>query len=255
MTAGETRPGAMWVWAPIEPAAVVDLAAARGVGDLFVEAPPNFSTDPRRDPVIDLVGRARQRGVRVQALGGEATWLADPALAIRGWLRPLLESGLFDGVHLDIEPPGLGDDRDGQIARPFSALVGAIATAAGATPVEIDVGHWYHRVPLDGGNLAAALLAAVDAATILAYRNVTDGPNGSIAIAGPVSALAVAAGRPWRVGQDTTDTDPDHRTTSFHGRPASELAAARARLDAHFAVHPGYLGTAVHDAHGWRRLR
>ncbi len=126
---------------------------------------------------------------------------------------------------------------------------------AGATPVEIDLGFWYDRVPLDGGNLAAALLTHVAAATILAYRNVTAGPNGSIAIAEPVAALAVAAGRPWRVGQDTTDADPDHRTTSFHGRRASELAAARARLDTHFTTRPGYLGTAVHDARGWSRLR
>ena len=139
----------------------------------------------------------------------------------------------------------------------FVAVVRAIAESTpDGIPVEADVRFWYPEVPAGDRDLTSTLVSIVEAVTVLSYRNVTAGTDGSVALAQPTAKIAAAARRRVRVGQETIDlgSRPDQRKQTFHGRPLAELESAMGDLDRAFGGQPGYAGTAIHDWRGYQRV-
>ena len=72
---------------------------------------------------------AHAHGLRTSALGGASGWLDDPDGVVEWWLRPLVATGLFDRLHLDIEPAGVLADLTAPVVQRFVAVVRTVAEA------------------------------------------------------------------------------------------------------------------------------
>jgi len=248
---------AMWVWSVESPAAIIEFARRCGLAELFVHVPWNVGP-PEVVRLARLVEMAHAEGLQTSALGGATGWLDDPGGVINRWLRPLVATNLFDRLHLDIEPEIALSEFTTSVVERFVAVVRAIAEAKPAGwPLELDVRFWYPDVAAGNGDLTSALVSLVDAVTVLSYRNRTAGPDGSVALARRTVAIAAAAGKSVRVGQETAflGTAPHERKQTFHGLRRIELDTAITRIDAAFADFDTYAGTAVHDWHWYRQLR
>ena len=244
------------MWQPTIEA--VAFARAMGATELFVHVPLRVDRLPdQRATIVRIVDAAHASGLRVAALGGDASWLDDPDDVVERWLTPALAAAAFDGIHLDVEPPIDPDDPDPALVSRFLGLVRRIAgSRPRPLPVDLDVRFWYWQVRAGQTDLQSALLAIADAVTVLSYRTATAGVDGSIAITRPTASARPVPARPSasprRRGTSATIRQPASRRSSASAGPTS--TARWPRVDASFAGSPHYAGTAIHDWLGWQTL-
>jgi hypothetical protein len=244
---------AMWLWEPEEAQPVVDWAAANGVRALFALYDPAAGPD-------ELARLARLRrlcdahGIMLDALGGEPSWATDHAPAL-AWARAAAATGLFHGLHLDVEPyllPAWTQDQ-AALVRQFLSLLDRTA-AATDLPLEVDVPFWLPTVPAAGGaNLADAVLARVDAVTVMSYRNTATGANSMVGVAGDLLERAGRVAKPVRLGAETRPLD-DCAHCTFHGTGADRLRRTLAAVDTAGQRYPAFAGIAVHEYEAWVAL-
>lgn len=255
-TAAGSPARATWVWGRPAPGPLVTWATKQRVGELFVAVPRSLGTSADLAWVTDLSRRAHRAGIRVAALGSATEWVDRPAEAV-AWQRDALATGLFDGVHLDVEPwlhPAWDTDRAGVVAG-YLALLDQVGAATGL-PVEVDVAWWLHTVDSAEGPLDAAVARRVDRMTAMTYRDTVTGTDSITDLGRQVLATAAAAGVPCRLAVETRflGADPVSQKQTFWGQGPTVLSRALAGVDAALAGHPAYAGTAVHDEAGWRAL-
>jgi len=257
--AGATATGAraMWVWDRPGVAGLVDFARRHGVRDLFVSTPGNLATSPDLPWFRSLRTRTSAAGIRVHALGAEVWWLDDHAAA-EAWQRQALATGLFDGVHLDVEPwlhPAWGSDPASLLAS-WVALLQRSAAAADL-PVEADIPFWLHEHTVVDRPADEAVMAAVDAVTVMSYRDTATGPDSITGISATALATAGRLGRPVRLAVETRflGADPVSAKQTFFGATQRQLDRAMGAVDAAVAGQPSYAGIAVHDHTGWSAMR
>lgn len=243
MTATAAR--ALWVWVNESPppldAELSTFCARRRITDVFLSVPWGGPTVHTRRCATAL----RVRGIRVSALGGDPSWVEGDA-AVK-WMQRSDQTGLFDSIHLDIEP-WVRDDWAGNEAVLAAGLAHTIRAVAARTPrpVEIDLPPWV------GARYPAAFADCARSArtvTLMAYR---DRAADILSVSADARRLLSAIKRPYRIGVDTrpapcpADTFADDGCTVLE----RELAAVTGRLtpDENFA------GTAVHDYTGWHAL-
>lgn len=251
-------PRATWVWGRPSTSTLVSFATGEGVRDLFVSVPWRVTTQPTEMTWLrDLRTRATAAGIRVHALGSETSWIDDHASALT-WQREALSTGLFDGVHLDVEPwlhPDWSGDRTALLRR----YLGLLAAAAGDTAarVEADISFWLDQHVVDGQRVDEAVLARVDAVTVMTYRDTATGEDSIAALGEAALAAADRAGKPARLAVEThhLGTDPVAEKQTFAGATRAVLTTAMAAVDAAVRHHPSYAGIAVHDVAGWQALR
>lgn len=260
VAASATVPAArsMWVWDTTTPAATVDLAVAQGITQLYAAVPPQVQTSPRLAELTELAHLAGAAGIRVDALGGDPGWIDNQAWVVDQWLRPALATGLFTGVHVDIEPyTGTAwQTQRATVVRKYLATYDTLVAAAGTTPVEADIPFWFDTVPVGGSTLDREVMRRTDGVTVMAYRNVASGPDGTIALAAQEVSAGTALGRPVRIGQETNPlgTDPSKVKQTFAGMTRPQMEAQLAAVTAAFDDHPGYAGLAIHDSRGYASL-
>src|SRR6476620_2241352 len=139
---------AMWVWDTSDPQAVVSLATTRGIGQLYAAVPPHVDSSPKLAELRQLVVLADAAGLRVDALGGDPGWVDNPAWVVTSWLKPALATGLFTGVHVDIEPyttAAWTKNRKAVITK-YLATLDKLHTAAGGAPIEADIPFWFDEI-------------------------------------------------------------------------------------------------------------
>lgn len=254
--AAATPQRAMWVWDRPPPRSLVSFASDQGVQDLFVAVPADVADSPGW--YRDLRSRTRSAGIRMHALGGDPAWIDQPGSALT-WQRNVLGTGLFDGAHLDVEPwrhPAWDTDRDAVVAGYLDLLDRLGADTA--LPVEADVAFWLDQVATaQGGRLDEAVLARVDAITVMSYRDTATGPDSITAVGAAALDAAARAGKPARLAVETNflGSDPVAQKQTFFGQRRTELAAVLAAVDAASAGQSAYRGVAVHDRAGWTALR
>lgn len=240
---------AMWLWSAADPAAVVPWASAQGVTEIFVSVPWQ-PTAAQLARLKDLRARTRAAGIRLAALGGDPSWALDPASAV-AWRQRATATGLFDGVHLDVEPyllPGWTTGRR-HIVDGYLAMLDAVR-AAGPEPLEADVPFWLATVPAGQGNLADAVIARVHAITVMSYR---DSATGVLDVGADLLARGQNAGRPVRLAAETQPlADCGYCTFAAQGRAG--LDAALSTVDASARRFTSFNGVAVHDYDSWARL-
>jgi hypothetical protein len=249
---------AMWVWDTSSPQATVDFAAAQGIDQLYAAVPPQVTSSPQLDQLRQLSQSAASVGIRVDALGGDPTWVDNQAWVVDSWLKPALATGLFAGVHVDIEPytTSAWQTRRATVVKKWLATLDTLRTAAGSTPLEADIPFWLDQVPVNGSTLDREVMRRTAGVTVMAYRNLADGPDGTVALATPAVRAGAALGRPVRIGQETTylGSDPTQAKQTFFGQTRTEMETQLAAVDSAFATAPAYVGLAVHDAAGYAAM-
>jgi len=246
----------MWVWDRPEVPGLVDLTRRHGVRDLFVSTPGDLAGSPDLPWFRSLRTSTRSAGIRLHALGAEVWWLDDHAAA-ETWQQLALAAGLFDGIHLDVEPwlhPSWGSGSAALLASLMSLL--ERLSAATILPVEADVPFWLHEHVVDGRPADEGVMAAADAVTVMSYRDTATGPDSITGISGAALATAARLGRPVRLAVETRwlGDDPVSRKQTFHGTTQRQLDRVLDHVDAAVAGHPTYAGISVHDHAGWSAM-
>ncbi|MFM6851731.1 MAG: hypothetical protein ACKOVB_21770 [Terrabacter sp.] len=260
-SATDTR--AMWVWDTSTPSATVDLAVSAGIDQLFVAVPPNLTTSSRLPAIKTLAERAKAAGIRVDALGGDPGWVDNPTWVVTYWLKPARSSGLFTGIHVDIEPystPAWTSDQ-GTVVSKYLTLLDRLKANAGTSPIEADIPFWFNTIPATatGGatsSLDREIMKRTAGVTVMAYRNTASGPDGTLDISTAALDAGAALGKPVRLGQETTylgDTAVDRKQT-FYGWTRTNMETQLAQVNAGAAAWSSYAGLAIHSAGGYAAM-
>ncbi|WP_130512900.1 hypothetical protein [Krasilnikovia cinnamomea] len=245
---------AMWLWNRADPATVITWATDHDVREIFTYVEPNVAASGDLTRLKDLKKRADRAGITLSALGGEPGWVFDIEGA-RAWQKSALGTKLFARSHVDVEPYALNawsTDQPGTVAA-FVALLDALQ-ADDARPLEVDVPFWYDTIPLEGGTLADAVLARVDAVTVMSYRDTATGPNSIMDVGADMLLRGGAAGIPVRLAAETASL-PDCPYCTFFEEGQQRLANTLDDVDVAAAGYPAFAGIAVHHYGSWSTLR
>lgn len=263
-TSSSTPPTrAMWVWDTSTPDATVDLALSSGIGQLFVAVPPNVTTSPQLANLRTLSQRARAAGIRVDALGGDPGWVDNPSWVVTYWLKPARSTGLFTGIHIDVEPYSTSAWATSQstVVAHYLTLLDKLKANAGRSPIEADIPFWFNQVPAKTSSGTAStldreIMRRTSGVTVMAYRNTAVGTDGTLDIAAAALAAGTALGKPVRIGQETTylgDTAVDTKQT-FYGWTRTAMEVQLAQVNSGASSYAAYAGIAIHDAAGYAAM-
>ncbi len=255
---GSDATRALWVWDTSDPQATVDFAVASGIGVLYAAVPPLLDSSTQLPQLTVLSQDAQAAGLRVDALGGDPDWVQNPSWVVDTWLRPALATGLFDGVHVDVEPydsPAWHSNR-GTVIRHYLATCDALADAAGPTPVEADIPFWFDSIAVGDTTLDREVLQRTSGITVMAYRSTADGADGSIALAAAGVDAGDSLGKPVRIGQETAylGEDPSAVKQTFFGHTRAAMEAQLDAIREAFGSRPSFAGLAIHDAAGYAAM-
>ena len=267
------RPSAitsMWAWgnsvdpsvdnrglgqSALAPAALAQFAQQHGLTSVYLSVPWAANQGAISSWLADSVDALHAVGVRVSALGGDASWLANPALVAQ-WITDARAAADFDAVQLDIEAwAGQQHPDFATITPAFIVLLDAAKSAAGPLPLGADLPWWLATVRSGDGTVFDALLPSVDSVAIVAFADHATGPDGIVALAQPAVAAVSAAGKPFTIGVET-DTQEVAGGPQFTFADDGE-AALEAQTDAVrdvFASTTGYSGVTVEHLRSWIAL-
>ena len=243
--AAATGDRAMWIWDAPD-GAIVDFAASRGVTDLYLHAPPGFSTDPG---FAGFLAEAHAVDLTVHAMAGDPAWSKDRR-AWTSWVEEVVAHGGFDGVVFDVEPylhPDWGTGRQNRLIRTYLRGLRDAARTAGDLPVLAAVPFWFDEVIFRSDPLVERVLKRTDGIVVMAYRDRAEGVDGIIDLASTEADLAGAMGRDFVVGVETGPVSLDKVTFAEEGEAAME--AELAVVESAFGTLRGYGGIAIHH-HG-----
>lgn len=244
---------AMWMWDEQPTPELVGWAAAHGVREIFVHVFPTVLTNGDLPRLREMKTRADAGGIRLTALGGDGDWTTDHAAALT-WQRAVVATGLFSGLHVDVEPyltPGWRTNLSATAAAYLSLL--DKLRAGSALPVEADVPFWYGQHTIGGRNLATEVLRRVSAVTVMSYRDTGTGPNSMVEISLDWLRRGAAQGKRVRLSAETTPLADCPRCT-FAEEGATALGAELAKVDVATRGIQSYAGVAVHRYGTWRAL-
>lgn len=243
---------AMWVWdGPVD--GVVEFASEKGVSDLYLHAPPGFSTDARFRSFLD---DARGTGMRVHAMAGAPAWSKD-AEPWEAWVDEVVDFGGFDGIVFDVEPYLLAEwntRRQGRLIRSYLAALNGASRLAGELPTIAAVPFWWDHSDYDvrRRSLVGEVLDRVDGVVVMAYRDRAVGPDGIIGLAEHEVALAAAAGKTAVIGIETGPAGLDK--VSFFEEGEAVMEAELNQVEEAFGGWVSYQGIAVHHYGAYRTL-
>src|SRR3954454_22991859 len=182
LTAVKAGTRAMWVWGEYPAADVVAWAASKGVTEIFVYVPPNALTNGDLGRLQAMRERADAVRIKMSALGGDPAWTTAHAAAL-AWQRTVVATGIFAGLHLDVEPYLAAGWTHNLAVTEQAYLTLLDELRAGSTlPVEADVPFWFGQYTVGKKNLADEVLKRVISVTVMSYRDTATGPNSMVAI-------------------------------------------------------------------------
>lgn len=253
---------AMWAWNWTDSAAMVRFAQANGVTEIFAYVAPGF-TDPTYVPwgwsqpqlplEESLSADAAAAGITVYAMGGDPSWVPNPTDGTN-WANEVLATGLFRGIHVELEPWALsswGTDQAGTIDQYLTELadIHSVAQTYGV-PDEISIPYWLsmYRTSSDTP-LDVAAMENADAATVVTFFNSVSQIEsfGSAEL-----SAAQSVGIPLRFAAEANEDSPSW--LSFYGDTLAQFDAALSQVNSDMAGTPGYLGIAVEDYQGWSAM-
>jgi hypothetical protein len=228
---------AVWVWKDriLAPDDLASFCERYQVGVLFLYLTPQAGEAllSGADNAQKVMASLRTGGRRVYACVGEPDWVIDPvrlpdhlALAARA-----VSTGLFDGLHLDVEPHALPAWRDaGSRASLLTGtveLLDLVRSALSDADIDAAVNPSFATVPYLGESFLTALARRLTSISIMSYR---DSVSETIKRAMPSIREISRLGRRWRLGV-LVDPNSDEPGTSWSDRSASSLGAAMDELD------------------------
>lgn len=241
---------ALWIWSWDDPQDLAEYVAGEGFDRAYLYCQGGFDPDVRQ-----AISALSNRGVKVEALGGERNWATSGTdgmirfiRAARRYQRSAAAGRRLAGIHLDVEPHALDawDRHPARTRHSFLLALRKAGKAAGPLPLAADIPFWFDGIRLarrgHSVSFSAAILGAVDAVTVMAYR---DDPAEIIGISRTELKQAARQGKPLTIGVETGRTTPEHVTFFEEGRAA--LDEALARIGSVLAGSRAFAGTAVHS--------
>jgi hypothetical protein len=253
LTAVPANTRAMWLWGADPAAEVIAWAARQNISEIFVYVAPSVLTDGSLSRLQELKQRAAARRIKLRALGGEAEWVTNQTAAL-AWQRAVGSTGLFDGVHLDVEPY-LTDGWTTDLQATETAYLKLLdrMRAASTLPLEADVPFWFGQYQVGRKNLADEVLRRVNGVTVMSYRDTATGPNSLLDVSQDWLARGKAAGKRVRLAAETGPL-ADCLHCTFHEEGAAALTLELAKVDAATRQTAAFGGIAVHHYGAWRTL-
>jgi hypothetical protein len=198
------------------------------------------------------------QGSEVAALGGDAGWVADPALAVQ-WMTAAHAVAAFDSVQLDVEPWTSPDwPTDTAAIAQFVTMVAAAQSAAHSMGMQlgVDLPWWLADKPYAASTILDALLPHLDSVSIVAFADHASGDDGIISLSSPAAQQAAAAGVPFTIGVETdTPAVAGGSQYTFYDEGSAELEAAADTVRIAYSATPGYQGVVVEHYLSWLSLK
>ena len=253
LTAVKADTRAMWLWADAPAADVMDWAVAKGVSEIFVNVSASVLTDGGLARLQQMKQRADASKIRLTALGGDPAWTTAHPTAL-AWQKAVVTTGIFAGIHLDVEPyltDGWTSDLQAT-EKSYLALLDKLR--AGSTlPVEADVPFWLGQYKVGKKNLADEVLTRVKAVTVMSYRDTGTGTNSMLSVSQDWLARGAAAGKRVRLGAETGPL-PGCQYCTFAEEGAARLSQELAKVDAATRRTAAFGGIAIHRYGAWSAL-
>lgn len=253
LTAAPAGTRAMWLWGDEPAAEVVDWAAGRQVSEIFVHVSPAVLTNGELARLQEMNEQAAASNIRLRALGGDPAWVTDHEAAL-SWQRAVVSTGIFSGIHIDVEPYlTAGWTQNLQATQTsFLQLLDKMRTAD-SLPLEADVPFWYGQYKLGRKNFADEVLRRVNGVTVMSYRDTGTGPNSMVDVSLDWLARGKALGKRVRLGAETGPL-ADCSYCTFAEESATHLDAELSKVDAATRTAAAFAGIAVHHYGAWRAL-
>jgi hypothetical protein len=253
LTAAPVNSRAMWLWGADPAAEVISWATRQNISEIFVYVSPTVLTDGGLGRLQELKERAVAQRIKLRALGGETEWVTDHAAAL-AWQRTVVRTGLFDGIHLDVEPY-LTDGWTTDLQATETAYLKLLdrMRSASTLQLEVDVPFWFGQYTVGRRNLADEVLRRVNGVTVMSYRDTATGPNSMLAISQDWLTRGRAAGKRVRLAAETGEL-ADCLHCTFHEEGAAALRLELAKVDSATRQTAAFGGIAVHHYGAWRAL-
>lgn len=230
----ETAGHALWIWGTPRRdwPQVAAVMAAEGFSTAYLSIPPaeRGAPDGAFAPFVE-------RGIAVWLVGGDPAWADGRPLPapLADLLRMARGSGSVAGVQLDIEPYTLplwksGEDGRRRIATALLARLAEARTALAGTGKRLGMvlhPSFANAPSPSGGSLADGIIAEIDEAVVMAYRN---RPEATERFAQKLLTTLDRSPKPWRFGI-TVQGGPDQALISYADAPLARVRADMATLD------------------------
>ncbi|MBI3333105.1 MAG: hypothetical protein HYZ93_03320 [Candidatus Omnitrophica bacterium] len=269
----------MWVWdarAAADPHSRQELLAfcqSHHVGTLYLSA---YNLKPPMEGFYREFNRQAHRlGVAVHALGGDPRWGVPRYHSIAlEWVAAVHDLNArapaaerFDGIHTDVEVYLLSrswNEDPAQLLGGYLDLNAEIVQALRADPDPIpfgvDIPFWFdddpsYRILWHGVVKPPSyhVLDTVDGVTVLAYRNFSEGTDGTIQLVSLEMDYADQVGKRIMIGQETQkDLFPAYVT--FGGTSCAQLKREMKKIANAFNGRRSFGGFAIHHYKSYREL-
>ncbi len=163
----------------------------KGVNEIYLQVNDNVE----REEYQSFIKKANKSGIRVYALGGDPNWTTDEGVdkynKYIDWIAEYQKSTGFNekfaGVHLDIEPYLLAEDKYSnynQILENYQDILIKTSDFCAKNNISLMVviPFWFNELEYNTiygyGNVAEWVISHIDTTVIMAYRNKADEENG-----------------------------------------------------------------------------
>jgi hypothetical protein len=239
----------------MKPDAIADFAADHHLRIVYLSAPWASDQGAIATWLSASVDALHAKGIEVAALGGDASWISQPNLAVQ-WISAARRAAAFDAIQLDVEPwVGAQNPDFSAITANYLTLLAQARPAAGSLTLGIDAPWWLATKRFGSGSAFDALVRAVDSVAIVTFVDHAIGPDGIVDLATPAVASAVAAGRSFTVGVETDlPSATGGAQFTFYDTGSAVLESETAKVRAAFSALPGYGGVTVEHLLAWQAL-
>lgn len=259
------KPIATWIWHTAEAFEqqedYLQFAKTQQVGKIHLQIDP--SIEPQH--YIDFVEQANAQQIEVYALGGSPSWTTDRTDfdSFLAWVTNFQQTtGLFAGIHADIEPYLLdnwhSDDQQALIAQFFERIetLSLIATEQNFQ-LEIDIPFWFDEIHYNNqfgrGIVSEWLIDHTDHITIMAYRNKVQGKNGVNQLVKQEMHYAKKQQKTVTIAVETVPSD-EGDDVSFYGHTERHLQVEIRKITRYWKNNEALSAIGIHSMHSWMTL-
>jgi hypothetical protein len=270
---------AMWVWDArivVESRSsrkLINFCRSHGIKTIYLSA---YRLDSPMDQVYAKFNTAAHRaGLQVHALAGDPRWGRTRyhhlplqwVQSIQDFNRSARQEERFDGVHTDIEVYLLVKSWRETPALLLGGYLDLNAKIAGQLQAPedslffgVDIPFWFdddknYRIAWQGKVKSPSqhILDTVDGATVMAYRNFAEGPDGTVQLVLLELNYADQVGKKIVIGQETQENlHPAY--VSFGGTSCGQMMSVLKKIEQTVGGHASFDGFAVHHYESYAKL-
>ncbi|MFE8701394.1 amidase [Cytobacillus sp. FJAT-54145] len=211
-----------------------------------------------------FIRQARSHNIEIHALDGAPDWGKSKGKMdnMFGWLRTYQQQAVpnekFSGVHIDVEPylhEQWNRNQANAVMQYQTLLIEAKKQSNRlGLPIGIDIPFWFDEIKFQNkygkGDLASWVIRKADSATLMAYRDRVEGPNGIIELIKFEVQLAQKIGKPIIIGVETGKSE-EADYVSFHEEGEAYMFKQLKQVQANYNGNVTY---AIHHLQSWMRM-